>query len=98
MIDATWVAVGLEGEGIEALAGHPEGLVPALPERGCPVEVLVGAVRLVQGDEDLGHSLQGEVVERLLLDGRERRLGDPAVGVTDRLVRVLPALVAEPCR
>src|SRR4051795_12278611 len=87
------LAPTVEGECIEPLVRHPECRVPPLAEVGGAPEERVRAV-VLEADQDLGHPLEREVLERLLFDGRDRPLGDRTIDMPDRLVRVLPALVA----
>jgi hypothetical protein len=85
----------VEGERAEALVLHPEALVHLAPEPRGVVEAPRGRVVVLERRVDLGHPDQRDVVERLLVDRRDRIRHDAAVGVADRLVGILPALVLE---
>src|SRR3954465_12672639 len=85
----------VQSECVEPLVRHPEWGGPPLATVGGPLKERVGAF-VLEADQDLGHPLKRQVLERLLLDGRDRPLRDRAVAMPDALVRILPALIAEP--
>src|SRR4051812_20786107 len=87
--------LAVDREGVEPGIRHPEGVVPGLPDRGRPTEQAGSCRRIAERDFQLREPLQSEDVERLLFDGRDRRVDPTAVVMTDRLVRVLPGLVGE---
>src|SRR5688500_6056466 len=88
--------VAVQGHGIEADLGHPEGRLEAALELG---RFGLQALRELVLAEAIGERRQAPLrVEdvALDLDERDRRERQAAICVTDGVTRVLPALVQEP--
>ncbi len=93
--DAAQPLVAVERDAVGAQLLDPECLLEALAERerlgaqlGCPTVV-------AEGIGEVGGAQPGGVDVGLELTQRDRALGQDAVGVEHRVVRVLPALVRE---
>src|SRR5439155_13130634 len=77
----------------------PEGLVEARPQRVRLVLEPRGQLAVAPDlARELGHAPLRVVDVALHLAGRDRRLGDPAVGKALRVAGVLPRLDVEPAR